>query len=358
MSQALSPASGEGPIAVVQTTNAKARAGRVAGFNAGRYPVRLRGSRDGAAIDETIEVRSVSRGLAAATDWQEITRVFVDEARVVISNTGDRGFTLDASDRASGAVPASFPAKLTRLLHARHREGAAPLDIYPCELIGSNGDTLRRLVLGIASDWSLGGAFTDWLGEGCRWVNSLVDRIVSASIEPVGAVAEPYALWAIEARPGLEPPCRHPDIVLTDRLIEYERLKLFVLNLGHTVMAELWSARGAPAGMTVRDAMHDTPMRTTLDAVYEDEVMPVFAALGMGEAARDYRITTMARFLNPFLDHRLADILDNHEAKRERRFRPLIALASRHAPHLPQPWLRRALQAPAGRLAKARGFAP
>ena len=28
--------------------------------------------------------------------------------------------------------------------------------------------------------------------------NTLVDRIVSQDIEPVGAIAEPYALWAIQ----------------------------------------------------------------------------------------------------------------------------------------------------------------
>ena len=67
----------------------------------------------------------------------------------------------------------------------------------------------------------------------CLWVNSLVDRIVSEPLEPLGAVAEPYALWAIENRPGLEPPCRHADVVVTDDLKRYERLKLFLLNLGH-----------------------------------------------------------------------------------------------------------------------------
>ena len=39
-----------------------------------------------------------------------------------------------------------------------------------------------------------------------------LDRIVSEPIEPVGAVAEPYALWAIEAQPGLVAPTAHPAI--------------------------------------------------------------------------------------------------------------------------------------------------
>ena len=70
-------------------------------------------------------------------------------------------------------------------------------------------------------------------------------------------MAEPYALWAIEDQPGLEIPCRHLDIVVTDDLKRYERLKLFILNLGHTWLAEIWRrGRSAPA-MTVREAMSD-----------------------------------------------------------------------------------------------------
>jgi len=39
----------------------------------------------------------------------------------------------------------------------------------------------------------------------------------------------------------------------------------------------------------------------------------------MGEEARAYVATTLDRFLNPFLDHRIADIAQNHAAKIERR---------------------------------------
>ena len=77
-----------------------------------------------------------------------------------------------------------------------------------------------------------------------RWANSLVDRIVSEPLAPAGAVAEPYALWAIEDQPGLVTPCRHPAIVVTNDLRPYLRLKLFILNLGHTYLAEVWSTKG------------------------------------------------------------------------------------------------------------------
>ena len=343
LSEALSPAAGEGPVSVVQTTGSAERAGRVAAFDAGHYPVRLLGLRDGRIIDRTIEVRSVARGLATSAHWPEIERVFVEEARTIISNTGDRGYDLDPADRPDGGVPRAFPAKLLKLLHARFRAGGEPLDLYPCELVGSNGDTLRRIVLTLAGNWSLEARFREWVGTDCRWVNSLVDRIVSAPIEPAGAIAEPYALWAIEAQPGIVPPCRHDDIVLTDRLVDYERRKLLILNLGHSYLVELWRERGSSDAMTVHQAMNDTAMAHALDDLYEHEVLPVFDALGIGDAARAYRMTTMERFSNPFLEHRLAEIAINHDVKRQRRFAALVALAEQHAPALRQPRLRASL---------------
>jgi tagaturonate reductase len=159
----------------------------------------------------------------------------------------------------------------------------------------------------------------------------------------LGAVAEPYALWAIEDQPGLELPCRHGAIVVAADLKPYERLKLFILNLGHTYLAELWAKDGGAPGLTVREAVADTTMRAKLDAVYAEEVLPVFAAIGMGDAAQAYLKTVIERFSNPFLDHRLSEILINHEAKKQRRFGGLIELADTNNVRVKLPRLKAAL---------------
>jgi tagaturonate reductase len=51
-------------------------------------------------------------------------------------------------------------------------------------------------------------------------------------------VAKPYALWAVQKQVGLVMPCQHPAIVLTDDLVRYERLKLFLINGSHTYLAD------------------------------------------------------------------------------------------------------------------------
>jgi tagaturonate reductase len=174
-------------------------------------------------------------------------------------------------------------------------------------------------------------------------MNSLVDRIVSAPLHPVGAVAEPYALWAIEQREQMILPCRHPAIVLTSELAKYERLKLMLLNLGHTFLAERWLTEKRSADETVRDAMRDARLCASLEAVWTEEVLPVFDAMSEGAEARAYLADVRDRFCNPFLEHRIADIANDHAEKKRRRFTPAIELASMLTAPIAQPRLRAAM---------------
>ncbi|MFC0409587.1 mannitol dehydrogenase family protein [Roseomonas elaeocarpi] len=322
-----------GPITVVQTSGSAERAGRVDAFGT-PYTVILRGSENGQAVERRTTVRSIAGGLAASRDWAALVALFAGDAEFVVSNTGDRGYEVAAEDRSAalleGGVPRSFPGKLTALLWERWRRGGRPLTILPCELIPRNAAVLHGLVRELADAAGAPDGFRDWLDTLVIWADTLVDRIVSEPLDPIGAVAEPYALWAIEARPGLVLPFTHPAVVVTEALEPFERLKLHILNLGHTVLADLWLRDRRPEGETVRAILNDDAVREELLRLYRDEVLPGFARHGMGEDAERYVATTMDRFRNPFLDHRLADIAGNHAAKVERRlgaFRDWVATA-------------------------------
>jgi len=351
ISEALESGAALGAVTIVQGTDNPDSARRVEAFNRpGGFPVRIRGWRDGAVVDDERRVRSVTRALQASRDWPRIRAEVAGAVQVILSNTGDTGFALSPLDHAGllgGEVdvpPRSFPAKLLVLLHGRFLHGAAPLSIFPCELVANNGSVLRDLVLQLARDWRLAPAFLAWLTQGCVWVNSLVDRIVSEALDPIGAVAEPYALWAIEAQPGMLLPCRHPQLVVTGNLEQYERRKLFLLNLGHSWLAEQWLLADRPADLTVRQAMADPGLREPLEAVWADEVLPLFAALGEARSSADYLQQVRDRFNNPFLAHRLADIAQNHGQKKRRRFGPVLALAAELGLDLRQHRLRSAME--------------
>ena len=343
VSDALPRGEAMGRIAVAGTTGSAESRRRVAAFAAGQpYPVLVKGLRDGAIVDESVEVSSVGLGVDAATQWEELKRLFI-AARCAVSNTADRGYETHPSDLHDTGPPRSFPAKLAKLLLARHSAGAGPITLFPCELTPGNGRVLRGVVLEMLDRWQAPETARRWVADECVWVNSLVDRIVSEPLEPLGAVAEPYALWAIEDQPGLELPCRHPAIVVAADLKPYEGLKLFILNLGHTYLAEIWAGENGAPGLTVREAMADERMRARLDALYDEEVLPVFAGIGMGDEAKAYLKTVIERFSNPFLEHRLAEIFTNHEAKKQRRFGGLIELAEANGVRVRQPRLKAAL---------------
>lgn len=347
------PSSALGKITVVQTTSSADSRARTDALMANkRYPVRIRGRRRDETIDTTVECDSITEALHANEDWPLLLQRIQRDVKVIVSNTADAGYALfdeDTADLIDGQrTPRGFAAKLAVLLHARFRAGAAPITLLPCELISRNGDTLRELVCGIAREWNADDAFIRYLTNDCVWVNSLVDRIVSEPIQPVGAIAEPYALWAIERQAGMVLPCEHEDIVITDDLAHYERLKLLLLNLGHTMLAEMWRTRGGAPDMTVLDAMRDPAFREPLEAVWRDEVLPVFTALGQHDVATEYLASVRDRFENPFLVHRLSDIARNHDEKKTRRFQPVIDLAREFKLELGQKRLRDALNANAG----------
>jgi len=351
VSQALLRGEAIGGISVVQSTGNANSSARLAALEAladgPGYCVDIRGQRHGEPVTQTVLVDSVREAWHAERDWARVMEAVATKVQVIVSNTADQGYRLNEADDASslsdGAPAArSFPAKLLALLHHRWRlVPAAPLSLYPCELVSRNGDTLRELVAKLGERWGAPPAFIAYLRGHCVWLNSLVDRIVSAPLYPVGAVAEPYALWAIERQARMVLPCTHPAIVLTDDLATFERRKLWLLNLGHSMLAERWLVDQRPRDETVLQAMNDPPLRGILESVWRDEVMPVLAA--SGDDAEAYLAEVRDRLLNPFLEHRLADIANDHAQKKQRRFAPVIELAERLALPLPQPRLREAL---------------
>ncbi|MBP1858769.1 mannitol dehydrogenase family protein [Rhizobium herbae] len=335
ISEALKKGDAIGRITVVQTTGSAERSGRLKALAAPEgFPVIVRGLIDGVEIERTDRVTSVARALSTVDGWDAVKRIVAEEAEVLISNTGDTGYAIGDDDLQTD-VPASFPGKLLILLHARFLAGGKPLTILPCELTARNGDTLKKVMLGLQSGRIADAGFAEWLSNQVIWGNTLVDRIVSEPLEPAGAVAEPYALWAIENQPGLKTPCSHPSILLVDDLTPYEKLKLHILNLGHTVLSDIWLKTGRPQDETVKEILRDTQIHTGLMDIYQTEVIPGFAARNLGRQATDYVALTMDRFRNPFLEHRIRDIANHHAEKIVRR----IADFRAWSPDVPMPKL-------------------
>lgn len=346
VSEAMEKGDALGQITIVQTTSNPQSAERIAALEVGAaYPVRIKGLANGQAVDVEMQGAAIAQALFAGRDWVKVRQAAL-AAKVILSNTGDKGFDLDAGDTKDRIAdrtiaPRSFPAKIAALLQERFETApGSSVSIFPCELIQKNGDRLREIIQQLATEWQFPADFFSFLDQQCHFANSLVDRIVSEPLNPVGAVAEPYALWAIERQEGLVLPCIHPSIILTDNLASFEHLKLHILNLGHTFLADIWLGEGRGKDETVREIMADTAVRGRLEAVWTDEVLPVFVADGLGDEASRYVDQVRERFLNPYLDHRLADIAGNHAEKKKRRLLPIVERASELSLTIEQPALK------------------
>jgi len=307
-----------GPITIVKTTDGQDRAGRIPALKRGLpIPVRIRGIEGGRVVDEITEIACVDQAFDARREWPAVVRCFAEEAEIAVSNVAERGYDRldgDVDDLASQDVPRSFPAKLLALLAARFRNGGKPLLFLPTELVRGNGHRLAQILSDLAVASRQSESFRVWLARSVTFADTLVDRIVSESIEPIGAVAEPYALWAIRGSDNFRP-FQHPAVRMVENLEPTERLKLHILNLGHTVLADLWIRQGRAADESVRAILDDHAASQQLAAIYTEEVVPGFNLQSMGHEAGDYVTTTIERFQNPFLEHRLADIAQNHAAK-------------------------------------------
>ena len=312
-------------IVIVQST----RSGVAEQINrqGGRYHVVTRGLRDGRPVDEVTEVASVARAIDAQSDWASVLAVAASpEASTIVSNTTEAGLALDPADvRRTANSPASFPAKLLACLCHRYDAGQRDrVTVFPCELLPKNGEKLRDLVLQQAAIWRTPAGVVDFVRDGCVWPNSLVDRIVSGkpashpllATDPLLTVAEPYALWAIDGCPA-GALFAHPAIEHVADTAAYELRKVRVLNGCHTALV----AKAMPLGVvTVRDAVQHADVGPWLRGLLEEEILPTLD--GRAPNLRAFADSTLDRFANPYLDHKLSSIALNHEAKLKTRLLP------------------------------------
>jgi len=289
----------------------------------GRFHVWISGSLAGAPVDRVEEVSCVSRALVVEQDWDRLLALARSpHLRQVISNTTEKGYELDEADRPGQAPPASFPARLLLLLRARWGAGLPGLSILPCELVENNGDRLRALVTTLARRWALPADFAEWLTGRCAWHNTLVDRIVASPGRPrpgiegdrLATVADPFALWAIQERPGVPPFLRHPCVRYVRDVGPFALRKIRILNGAHTALV----CKALPSGIeTVREAVEAPAIRRWLETLLFEEIVPTLE--GRVEEPRWFAKAALERFRNPRIEHRLRDIALYNQAKVEIR---------------------------------------
>jgi tagaturonate reductase len=321
----------------------------------GLYTVLLRGRIDGADVIERRVVTTIQNVLDLYAQWDETRRLAASPGlKFLISNTTEAGIVDVAEPYDPAVCPESFPAKVAALLKTRFDAlggGKAPgLVVLPCELIEKNGASLRRIVLEHARRWGFDAAATEWIGERCRFFDTLVDRIVPGFPkdeaeclfaewgyeDPLAIAAEPFHLWVIEA-PGdvaeMLPLAKAGlNVMWTDDIRPYRERKVRLLNGPHTACALAAFLAGLD---TVGETVADPLFSRLVQRVAFDEIAPY---VPLPEAERlGYARAVLERFGNPFIRHELISIAFNSVSKWRVRLLPTVhdALAAgRGGPNL------------------------
>ncbi|WIV20718.1 tagaturonate reductase [Paenibacillus polygoni] len=309
----------------------------------GLYTLLTRGIVNGTAVEKTSIIPILSRTIDPYEEWQDFLQLAVSpDLDIIISNTTEAGLTYLETRYEEGVPIDSFPGKLTVFLHERytHYSGSkeSGLLILPCELVDRNGDVLKKYVLQHSIDFGFSDSFRDWVQKDNRFLNNLVDRIVTgAPSEEEAAVlterfgyedklmtlAEPYHLWAIEGEPDLDD--RLPlaqaglNIHWTSDLKPFQLRKVLLLNGSHTLMTPIAILKGQTY---VRETMEDSELGVFVREAAEKEIIP---ALDLPEEEmQSYVKEVWDRFLNPYINHKLTDIMLGSISKFKVRLLPTL----------------------------------
>ena len=117
----------------------------------------IKGVKNNEVVDEIIINSSISRVLAAKTNWAEILETATNpEMQLILSNTTEVGIVFDENDNITNNPPNSFPGKLLAWLHKRYQtfngSKESGVAIVPTELITDNGTKLKMIIEQLATN--------------------------------------------------------------------------------------------------------------------------------------------------------------------------------------------------------------
>jgi len=284
---------------------------------------------------EVSQIDVISRCVKPYEDFEAMLALAeIPTMRFVISNTTEAGIAFREGDKVTDAPPASFPAKVTRLLMRRFEKGLPGFVFLPCELIDRNGDNLKKCVLQYAALWKLSPEFVNWVETENVFCCTLVDRIntgypkdekIDLGYEDkMVNTSEYFHLWVIETDYDLEKDLPFSQaglnvIVTKDALEKYRTRKVRILNGAHTSMVPYALLEGFD---TVKSCMDNDTMRAYVRKCMFEEIIPT---LDLPKAElEEYAENVLTRFANPYIKHYLSSIALNSVSKFKVRVLPSI----------------------------------
>ncbi len=213
---------------------------------------------------------------------------------------------------------------LTAALRKRRHAGIPAFTIQSCDNIQHNGDVAMKMVMAFAKKQDA--ELAEWIKKDVRFPNAMVDRITPVtSKEDIGylesefglkdewpVTCEPFCQWVIEdhfsdGRPAWE----KVGVQFVPDVTPYEKMKIRLLNAGHSVLGLLGSIHGHE---TIDQCVSDPLFADYLRKFMDTEATPILDAVE-GVDLDAYKDSLIERFGNPNIKDNLARICLESSAK-------------------------------------------
>jgi len=227
-------------------------------------------------------------------------------------------------DLENPSSPKTVFGYLTAALKKRRAQGLPAITIQSCDNIQHNGDLTRKMVLAFAGKQDA--ELARWIESDVCFPNAMVDRITPVTTpEDMAYLAtemgskdewpvtcEPFTQWVIEdnfsnGRPAWE----RVGAQFVRDVTPYEKMKLRLLNAGHSVLGLLGSIHGHK---TIDGCVTDPLFATYLRRFMDEEATPVLDPVE-GIDLDAYKDNLIERFGNPNIKDSLARICLESSAK-------------------------------------------
>tara|TARA_R110000868_G_scaffold15443_9_gene70428 strand:- start:9490 stop:10974 length:1485 start_codon:yes stop_codon:yes gene_type:complete len=236
-------------------------------------------------------------------------------------------------DRDNPKAPKTIFGYLTQALKLRKEQNNGPVTILSCDNIEGNGDVTKKMLLSYVQFAEAD--LLPWIKVNVSFPNSMVDRITPATVatdfsqllETSGiedqwpVVCESFQQWVIEdefiaGRPNLEA----VGVQFVTDVEPFEKMKLGLLNAGHSVIGILGSLMGYS---TIDEAISNPQIAKFLAVYLDKEVTPTLRNLEGVDLAK-YKKTLVERFSNQYIKDQIERICSETSAKIPKFIMPTV----------------------------------
>ncbi len=268
---------------------------------------------------------------------QVITRMAAPETKIVSLTITEGGYNFNPNtgafnfdnpeiqhELAHPSDPKTVYGFLTAALKRRRDGGLPAFTVLSCDNIEHNGNMIQKMLLAFAKaqDQEL----AQWIAKEVRFPNSMVDRITPVTTEEdIKSLAETYGVedaWPVTCEPFIQwvvednfsngrPAFEKVGVQFVPDVVPYEKMKLRLLNAGHSVLGLLGVLHGHP---TIDTCVNDKLFASYLRAFFDEEATPVLGNIE-GIDLSEYKDSLLERFGNPNIKDGVDRICSESSAK-------------------------------------------